>query len=125
MLNFPSLYSVQGQTVFTWSDGTLTADERYDGRTNIVERPEFRDNTMVAINVSGLRESDTGVYECHVTYNDNNPSFVLSSFAPPLISTSTHATSIAVTTDDGAADSVRFRLDVRGESSVFVINNNQ
>lgn len=107
----------QGQTVFTWSDGTLTADERYDGRTSIVERPELRDNTVVAINVSSLRESDTGVYECRVTYREADPSFVSPqpSFAPSLTSTSTAATWIAVTTHDGAADGVRFRLDVRGE----------
>jgi len=112
---------LQGQTVFTCSEGTLTTDERYDGRTTVVEPPEFSDAIYIAINVSSLRESDTGDYECHVTYSgDAGPLQHSSSRAPlPTLSSpqsSTDSTLNAVDNDMSATAGVRFRLDVEGEA---------
>lgn len=118
---------MQGQTVFTCSEGTLTTDERYDGRTTVVEPPEFSDAVYIAINVSSLRESDTGDYECHVTYSgDAGPLQHSSSRAPlPTLSSpqsSTDSTLNAVDNDMGATAGVRFRLDVEGEALQFLHN---
>ncbi|XP_050053325.1 protein borderless isoform X1 [Aphis gossypii] len=112
-------WTKDGQTVFTCSEGTLTTDERYDGRTTVVEPPEFSDAVYIAINVSSLRESDTGDYECHVTYSgDAGPLQHSSSRAPlPTLSSpqsSTDSTLNAVDNDMGATAGVRFRLDVEG-----------
>lgn len=105
--------------VFTCSEGTLTTDERYDGRTSLVELPEFSDAVTTAINVSSLRESDTGDYECHVTYSGDG--LLHSSPRPPLPSSvspplsSTDATLNAVDNDMSGTAGVRLRLDVKGE----------
>lgn len=131
MLSFFFFYYSQGQTVFTCSDGSLTTDERYDGRTSIVEPPEFSDTVSTTINVSSLRESDTGDYECHVMYNvgdlqPSSPPTSLSPLASPqpstvstLSSTSEdindgHYTSDGHYTGDGHYIGARFKLVVQG-----------
>jgi len=115
------IFSSQGQTVFTCSEGTLTTDERYDGRTTVVEPPEFSDVVSIAINVSSLRESDTGDYECHVSYSGDAGPLQPSSSRPPLPTlslpqSSTDSTMNAVDNDMGDTAGVRFRLDVQGEA---------
>lgn len=115
------IFSSQGQTVFTCSEGTLTTDERYDGRTTVVEPPEFSDVVSIAINVSSLRESDTGDYECHVTYSGDAGLLQQSPLQPPLPTlssprSSTDSTMNAVDNDMGDTAGVRFRLDVQGEA---------
>lgn len=117
--------------VFTCSDGSLTTDERYDGRTSIVEPPEFSDTVSTIINVSSLRESDTGDYECHVIYSggDLQPSSSPSSLSPlPSLQSSTvsiltsasadisdgHYTSDGRNTADSHYVGARFRLVVQG-----------
>eukprot|EP00102_Acyrthosiphon_pisum_P019068 XP_016656278.1 PREDICTED: uncharacterized protein LOC100573764 [Acyrthosiphon pisum] len=111
-------WTKDGQTVFTCSEGTLTTDERYDGRTTVVEPPEFSDVVSIAINVSSLRESDTGDYECHVTYSGDVGPLQPSSSQPPLPTlslpqSSTDSTMNAVDNDMGSTAGVRFRLDVQ------------
>lgn len=119
------LFYSQGQTVFTCSDGRLTTDERYDGRASIVEPPEFSDTISTTINVSSLRESDTGDYECHVIYSGGDlQSTLLPSSLPPLLSSqlSTVSTLTSVSEDigdghnssDGHYIGARFRLVVQG-----------
>jgi len=88
----------------------------------VVEPPEFSDVVSIAINVSSLRESDTGDYECHVTYSGDTGLLQPSSSRPPLPTlslpqSSTDSTMNAVDNDmgDGTAG-VRFRLDVQGEA---------
>lgn len=120
------IFSLQGQTVFTCSEGTLTTDERYDGRTTVVEPPpEFSDAVFIAINVSSLRESDTGDYECHVTYSGDAGLLQHSSSRAPLPTlsspqSSTDSTLNAVDNDLGATAGVRFRLDVEGGAYQFL-----
>lgn len=103
---------LQGQTVFTYLDGTLTTDERYDGRTNIVERPEF--SGSVTINVSSLRESDTGDYKCSVLNSGDGlrSSYSPSSLQPtlPPLPPSLSSTPSSIDISDG----VHFRLDIQG-----------
>jgi len=115
------IFSSQGQTAFTCSEGTLTTDERYDGRATVVEPPEFSDIVSIAINVSSLRESDTGDYECHVTYSGDAGLLQQSSSRPTLSTlssqqSSTDSTMNAVDNDMGGTAGVRFRLDVQGET---------
>lgn len=116
--------------MFTYSNGALVTDERYDGRTSVIELPDLSGTVIAAINVSSLRESDTGDYECRVTYGAGDGSqstqstppqslsSPLPSLTPPLLS-STVPPSITVSTDVGdAGDGVRFvRLDVQGKPS--------
>lgn len=123
------IFSSQGQTVFTCSEGTLTTDERYDGRTTVVEPPEFSDVVSIAINVSSLRESDTGDYECHVTYSGDAGPLQQSSLQPPLPTlssprSSTDSTMNAVDNNKGDTAGLRFRLDVQGErlNSFYIIH---
>lgn len=121
VLNFVILFFSQGQTVFTCSEGTLTNDERYDGRTTMVEPPDFSNAVSISINVSSLRESDTGDYECHVTYSgDVGPLQHSSSRSPlPILSSPQSITDSplnVVDKDMGGTAGVRFRLDVQGEA---------
>ncbi|KAL5244572.1 hypothetical protein ACI65C_011982 [Semiaphis heraclei] len=112
-------WTKDGQTVFTCSEGTLTNDERYDGRTTMVEPPDFSNAVSISINVSSLRESDTGDYECHVTYSgDVGPLQHSSSRSPlPILSSPQSITDSplnVVDKDMGGTAGVRFRLDVQG-----------
>ncbi|VVC43644.1 Hypothetical protein CINCED_3A024981 [Cinara cedri] len=113
-------WTKNGHTVFTLSGGSLTTDERYEGRTSIVEPPEFSDAIATSINVSSLRESDTGDYECFATHKNRDLQLTASSQRPPLPSSqplshqsSTASTLSAVGTDIVDAG-VRIKLDVQG-----------
>lgn len=105
--------------MFTWSDGTLSTDERYDGRTSIVELDTSSGGVAatVAVNVSSLRESDTGDYECRITYGRLLQS--TSSSPPPLSSLPLPQSTTVTVVDDFKTDidgGVLLRLDVQGES---------
>lgn len=95
-------------------------DERYDGRTTIVDgRPEF--GVVTAINVSSLRESDAGHYRCRATTHggdDPRPSYG----PPPTVSPPPNgSTTVLVATprDEDTDDGARFRLEVEGDSFTF------
>lgn len=86
----------------------------------MVEPPDYRDVVSIAINVSSLRESDTGDYECHVTYSGDAGPLQHSSSRSPLPTLSspqliTDSPLNAVDNDMGTAG-VRFRLDVEGKA---------
>lgn len=111
--------------MFTCSDGTLITDERYDGRASVIEPIEFNGNSAVlrrvaAINVSSLRESDTGIYECQVMSADGKS---LQTSPQPLLplpdgglqQSSTEPMPTAIITDVGATSGGRYKLDVEGE----------
>lgn len=100
--------------MFTWSDGALTTDERYDGRTNAVE--PVVSNALAIVNVSSLRESDTGNYECHITYG-RLPSLSTTPLPPPLSPQSTTVTPV-IDFETYSDDEIWFRLDVQGELCV-------
>ncbi|XP_025418737.1 protein borderless isoform X2 [Sipha flava] len=110
-------WTKDGQTVFTSSNGALTTDERYDGRTSIVESSEFSGIVATAVNVSSLRESDTGDYECHVTYSvgiipqPSTPSLLPSKSSPR---SSTAPSTLTVYGPGTPSEGVRFRLNVQG-----------
>lgn len=113
---------LQGQTVFTCVDDSLTTDERYDGRTTIVERPRGVGGavTAAAVNVSSLRESDTGRYECQVTYAGGGARPTVQPPLLPLPGIQRSSTARALTAGDADADGgVRFRLEVEGEHILY------
>jgi len=84
----------------------------------VVEPPEFSDAVSMSINVSRLRESDTGDYECHVTYSGDASPVQQSSSHPPLPThqSSTDSTLNVVDNDMSDPAGVWFRLDVQGEA---------
>jgi len=87
----------------------------------VVEPPDFSNVVSIAINVSSLRESDTGDYECHVTYSGDAGSIQHSSSQSPLPTlpspqSITDSPLNAVDTDMGDTADVRLRLEVQGEA---------
>ncbi|XP_025205628.1 protein borderless-like isoform X2 [Melanaphis sacchari] len=110
--------------------GTLITDERYDGRTTVVEPLDFSDAVYISINVSNLRESDTGDYECRVRYSGDTGPLQHFSSQPPLTTlsspqSSTDSTLNAVDNDMDATAGVQFRLDVEGGDVMSIPPMNQ
>ncbi|XP_050432656.1 protein borderless isoform X2 [Adelges cooleyi] len=56
-------WTKDGEIVFGWFGELPTIDERYDGRLIVVESTKY---TGSSVNVTNLRESDTGLYECNL-----------------------------------------------------------
>lgn len=64
----------QGQQVFSFHDAVLTAKDLYVGRINLIPRYDRHHNTA-AVNLTSIRESDTGWYECRVMFPNRTPSY--------------------------------------------------
>lgn len=58
--------------MFNWYDGALTASEPYTGRIALVENSFGYGKASV--NLTSIRESDTGWYECLVIFPNRTPS---------------------------------------------------
>lgn len=63
---------VQGQRVFNWYDGSLSASEPYIGRVTLLENSYGYGKP--SINLTSIRESDSGWYECRVIFPNRTPS---------------------------------------------------
>lgn len=66
----------QGSTVFTFSDGQLSAEDPYKGRVSPAHEASGTASGvfMGAVNLTSIRESDKGWYECRVHFPNRTPS---------------------------------------------------
>lgn len=63
---------MQEHEAFTWHDGALKASQPYIGRINLLENSYGYGKASV--NLSSIRESDSGWYECRVIFPNRTPS---------------------------------------------------
>lgn len=64
-------WNKDGKSVFFWYAGTLSADEPFIGRINLVETEGYGKGS---VNLTSIRESDYGWYQCRVLFPNRNPS---------------------------------------------------
>lgn len=62
----------QGHRVFAWYDGVLSAADQYIGRVNLLDNSYGYGRASV--NLTSIRESDSGWYECRVIFPNRTPS---------------------------------------------------
>lgn len=63
----------QQRTIFTYNKGVMSSNEPYVGRLNMVELPHARYD-IVSVNLTSIRESDNGWFQCKVTFPNRTPS---------------------------------------------------
>lgn len=72
----------QGRTIFSWyeipgyekANSVLSVIDEYAGRIHLLEGPVSREYGQGSINLTNIRESDQGWYECRVIFPDRSPS---------------------------------------------------
>ncbi|XP_020281495.1 protein borderless isoform X2 [Pseudomyrmex gracilis] len=62
-----------GRSVFSWYDGHVTVDNRYKGRIHLLDDAGRRGYGQGSINLTNIRESDQGWYECRVIFPNRTP----------------------------------------------------
>ncbi|GLV33104.1 borderless [Carabus blaptoides fortunei] len=78
-LNFPQdipivyilKWNKDGKSIFSWSEGRLLADEPFIGRITLVDSDGYGKGS---VNLTSIRESDFGWYQCRVLFPNRNPS---------------------------------------------------
>ncbi|XP_012062720.1 PREDICTED: protein turtle [Atta cephalotes] len=60
-------------TVFSWYDGHVTVDNSYKGRIHLLDDAGHRGYGQGSINLTNIRESDQGWYECRVIFPNRTP----------------------------------------------------
>lgn len=63
--------------MFSWTDGQLSAEEPFKGRVSAAHespQPGVPVPGIGAINLTSIRESDKGWYECRVHFPNRTPS---------------------------------------------------
>ncbi|XP_014210122.1 protein borderless isoform X1 [Copidosoma floridanum] len=63
-----------GETIFSWYDGTVSAVHGYSGRMHLIEDAQARGYGLGSVNLTNIRESDQGWYECKVIFPNRTPS---------------------------------------------------
>ncbi|KAJ8669633.1 hypothetical protein QAD02_000892 [Eretmocerus hayati] len=63
-----------GRTVFSWFDDVVIADEGYKGRMHLIDGAHAKGFGLGSINLTNIRESDQGWYECKVIFPNRTPS---------------------------------------------------
>ncbi|XP_023287560.1 protein borderless isoform X2 [Orussus abietinus] len=64
----------EGRTVFSWYDGVISAANDYTGRIHLIQDAEARGLGQGSVNLTNIRESDQGWYECRVIFPNRTPS---------------------------------------------------
>lgn len=59
--------------IFNWYNGVITATEPYVGRVHLLHYP-LPGYGKATINLTSIRESDAGWYECKVIFPNRDPS---------------------------------------------------
>ncbi|XP_011878462.1 PREDICTED: protein turtle isoform X2 [Vollenhovia emeryi] len=59
--------------VFSWYDGHVTVDHSYKGRIHLLDDAGQRGYGQGSINLTNIRESDQGWYECKVIFPNRTP----------------------------------------------------
>ncbi|KAH0950984.1 hypothetical protein HN011_005222 [Eciton burchellii] len=62
-----------GNPVFTWYDGHVTVITSYKGRIHLLDDAGHRGYGQGSINLTNIRESDQGWYECRVIFPNRTP----------------------------------------------------
>ncbi|KAG7213398.1 hypothetical protein KM043_002684 [Ampulex compressa] len=62
-----------GRTIFSWYHGHLTLDDGYEGRMHLLQDATNRGYGQGSINLTNIRESDQGWYECRVIFPNRTP----------------------------------------------------
>ncbi|KAL0101927.1 hypothetical protein PUN28_018468 [Cardiocondyla obscurior] len=60
-------------TVFSWYDGHVTVNNSYKGRIHLLDDAGHRGYGQGSINLTNIRESDQGWYECKVIFPNRTP----------------------------------------------------
>ncbi|XP_011500330.1 PREDICTED: protein turtle [Ceratosolen solmsi marchali] len=63
-----------GRTVFSWYDGSVSAGDGYADRIQLIEDAQARGYGQGSVNLTNIRESDQGWYECRVIFPNRTPS---------------------------------------------------
>ncbi|XP_011702130.1 PREDICTED: protein turtle isoform X2 [Wasmannia auropunctata] len=61
------------RTVFSWYDGHVTVDNGYKGRIHLLDNAGHHGYGQGSINLTNIRESDQGWYECRVIFPNRTP----------------------------------------------------
>ncbi|XP_024870972.1 protein borderless isoform X1 [Temnothorax curvispinosus] len=61
------------RSVFTWHDGQVTVEPTYKGRIHLLDDAGHRGYGQGSINLTNIRESDQGWYECKVIFPNRTP----------------------------------------------------
>lgn len=64
---------LQDRTIFSWYDGHVTVDNVYKGRIHLLDDIGHRKYGQGSINLTNIRESDQGWYECRVIFPNRTP----------------------------------------------------
>ncbi|XP_045479639.1 protein borderless isoform X2 [Harmonia axyridis] len=70
---FKLYWNKDQRTIFTYHKGVITSNEPYVGRLNLVEHPHPRYD-IVTVNLTSIRESDDGWFQCKVNFPNRTPS---------------------------------------------------
>ncbi|XP_043512146.1 protein borderless isoform X2 [Frieseomelitta varia] len=62
-----------GRTIFSWYNGYPSVEPRYVGRVHLLEDAVGRGYGQGSINLTNIRESDQGWYECRVIFPNRTP----------------------------------------------------
>ncbi|CAD1475363.1 unnamed protein product, partial [Heterotrigona itama] len=62
-----------GRTIFSWYNGYPSVEPRYVGRVHLLEDAAGRGYGQGSINLTNIRESDQGWYECRVIFPNRTP----------------------------------------------------
>lgn len=62
-----------GHNVFSWYDGEITLDPRYRGRIHLLDNELARGYGQASINLTNIRDSDQGWYECRIIFPNRTP----------------------------------------------------
>lgn len=62
-----------GRTIFSWYNGHLSLDLTYEGRMHLLEDAANRGYGQGSVNLTNIRESDQGWYECRVIFPNRTP----------------------------------------------------
>jgi hypothetical protein len=60
--------------VFSWYDGSVSSGDGYASRISLIEEAQARGYGQGSVNLTNIRESDQGWYECRVIFPNRTPS---------------------------------------------------
>ncbi|XP_058803562.1 protein borderless isoform X2 [Phymastichus coffea] len=63
-----------GRTVFSWYEGSGSTGDGYAGRIHLIDDAQSRGYGQGSVNLTNIRESDQGWYECKVIFPNRTPS---------------------------------------------------
>nr|XP_023011586.1 protein borderless [Leptinotarsa decemlineata] len=75
--SFPIPYKLfwkrRGEVIYSWHDGLITESDDYVGRIALIDKSQQRHYGLASINLTSIRESDAGWFECRVLFPNRTP----------------------------------------------------